>query len=101
MPSRRQTLREAAGRLKAAGVPDFSLDAEWLLAHALRLPRLMMLTDLDAPVPEADIMRFAGLLSSRLAGKPLQYVLGEADFMGHTFFVDKRVLIPRCDTEAQ
>ena len=100
MPSRRQTLREAAGRLKAAGVPDFSLDAEWLLAHALRLPRLMMLTDLDAPVPEADIMRFAGLLSSRLAGKPLQYVLGEADFMGHTFLVDEWVLIPRCDTEA-
>ncbi|MCL1964470.1 MAG: peptide chain release factor N(5)-glutamine methyltransferase [Firmicutes bacterium] len=99
MRGRRQTLRDAAGRLAAMGVPDTALDAEWMLAYVLGVPRLNMLTELDAPVSEADGLRFGELLSRRLTREPLQYVLGEAVFMGHAFRVDERVLIPRGDTE--
>ncbi|WP_417109291.1 peptide chain release factor N(5)-glutamine methyltransferase, partial [Hominenteromicrobium sp.] len=42
---------------------------------------------------------FDALLARREAGEPLQYVLGEASFLGRAFRVDPRVLIPRADTE--
>ena len=99
MPPRRQTLRDAAARLEAGCVPGAGLDAEWMLAHVLGLSRLTMLLGLDEPVPPSDGARFEALVARRCAGEPLQYVLGETNFMGHTFRVDERALIPRSDTE--
>ncbi len=46
--------------------------------------------------PEKDV---SALIQRRLAGEPLQYVLGEWDYWGMTFTVDRRALIPRPDTE--
>lgn len=46
--------------------------------------------------PDADADQ---LIRRRLSGEPLQYVLGEWDFWGMTFTVDRRALIPRPDTE--
>ncbi len=99
MSSRRQLLFNAAARLTAAGASDARLDAEWLLSHALNVPRLMLLADAGQDVPPNDAERYEALVVRRAEGQPLQYVLGEADFMGRTFQVDARVLIPRCDTE--
>ena len=39
------------------------------------------------------------LLEKRLTGEPLQYILGEWEFMGLPFYTDARALIPRQDTE--
>lgn len=99
MNSRRRLLTDAAARLDRAGASDARLDAEWLLAEATGVPRLMLLIDAAAPVDDAAASRFAALLDRRAAGEPLQYVLGEAAFMGRPFAVDARVLIPRPDTE--
>lgn len=100
MNSRRQWLNEATARLTAAGVSDARLDAEWMLAHVLEFPRLRVLVDLDAPVADKAAKAYAALVTRRAEGLPLQYVLGEAVFMGRAFTVDSRVLIPRGDTEA-
>ena len=99
MSSRKQTLDAASARLAATNVPDAQLDAQWLLSHVLGISRLLLLADLHAPLSPEDESRYDALLSRRAAGEPLQYVLGEASFMGHTFRVDSRVLIPRSDTE--
>lgn len=43
--------------------------------------------------------RVAAMVARRLAGEPLQYVLGAWSFRGIELFVDRRVLIPRPETE--
>lgn len=98
--TRREALQSAAQRLIASGASDATLDAQWLLADAVGVPRLTMLADLNCPLAEDEAARFSDMLTRREAGEPLQYVLGTASFMGHAFRVDARALIPRADTEA-
>lgn len=99
MIPRRQLLNEGTQRLGAAGASDAALDAQWMLSAVTGVSRLLLLMDLDAAVSNDVRERYEALVRRREAGEPLQYVLGEADFMGHTFLVDSRVLIPRPDTE--
>ena len=61
--------------------------------------RLALLLALDEPLSAQEWTCFDALLARREAGEPLQYVLGEASFLGRAFRVDPRVLIPRADTE--
>jgi release factor glutamine methyltransferase len=46
-----------------------------------------------------DLQRFNKELSRFLAGEPIQYIVGETEFFGSNFKVDRRVLIPRQETE--
>ncbi len=90
---------EAASHLKAAGVPDARLDAQWLLAEVTGLPRLQLLAQAETVLDEEAQARFFSLVALRQEREPLQYILGRAPFMGHEFLVRKGVLIPRADTE--
>ena len=80
---------QAARRLEAAGSPDPMADA-----------RLLSWGDSLRELAPEEVARLEALLERRLAGEPVQYVLGSAWFMGLEFYVDARVLIPRQDTEA-
>jgi release factor glutamine methyltransferase len=54
---------------------------------------------LDEPVPKRDGDRFASMVERRRRGEPVQYVLGHWSFRGLDLLVDRRVLIPRPETE--
>ena len=96
----RQTLREAAARLERAGVPDSAYDAQVMLAHVLgESDMLRMRVEGHREVPEDAAVRFEALLARREKREPLQYILGETEFMGLAFHVEPGVLIPRYDTE--
>ena len=92
-------LSRAYGKLRAAGVPDFRHDAQWLLAELFQVKRLGLTLMQDTPLDEAREAAFEALIARRAAREPLQYLLGSADFMGHRLSVRPGVLIPRNDTE--
>lgn len=92
-------IRDAARALAAirAGNPRF--EAELLIAHALRRPRIFLFTHPEYAPTEEERTRFDELLGRRLSGEPLQYVLGTAQFRELTLKVGPGVLIPRSETE--
>ena len=47
----------------------------------------------------AQRSEFDTMVERRTQGEPLQYIIGHCDFMGTSLYVDKRVLIPRPETE--
>ncbi len=92
-------LPDAAARLRARGVEEPELNAQWLLAAALGVERMALLADLSAPVPAAARRRFEETLTLKESGLPLAYILGWQNFRGLKIKVDGRVLVPRPETE--
>ncbi|RLC74382.1 MAG: peptide chain release factor N(5)-glutamine methyltransferase [Chloroflexi bacterium] len=92
-------LREATTILTQAGCDTPRLDAELLLAEVLGCERGWLLAHPEAQVEEAQTERFCSLVERRAKREPLPYILGRAEFYGLTFKVDRRVLIPRPETE--
>lgn len=99
MATIREALRSAQRRLESAGVPLADHDAAMLLAHVLDEDMLMMRFNAHRALGAQDEAAFEALLARREKREPLQYILGETDFMGLTFAVSPHVLIPRPDTE--
>ena len=95
----RDALKLAEEILLDAGVPDARLDAEYLLAGVLDAPRLLVVASGETPLTDARAEQFFTLVARRQSREPLQYILGTQPFMGCSFCVDERVLIPRQDTE--
>lgn len=75
------------------------LEAEILLAHTLGLSRAGLLARLGEPLSEADAAEFAGKVARRAKGEPLAYIRGTQEFYGLELIVDRRVQIPRPETE--
>lgn len=59
----------------------------------------MLYTRWEIALESEQFSRYQGLLESRAAGRPVHYIVGEREFMGLTFAVDERVMIPRPETE--
>ncbi|MGH2892544.1 MAG: peptide chain release factor N(5)-glutamine methyltransferase [Solirubrobacteraceae bacterium] len=91
----------ATGRdlLAAAGCDTPGLDAELLLAEVLGVGRARLVIDRGEMLPEAAWARFASLLARREAREPVAYILGRRAFRRLELAVDRRVLIPRPETE--
>ncbi|BDE06341.1 release factor glutamine methyltransferase [Vulcanimicrobium alpinum] len=93
-----EALRDAAVRLEPIGGTG-RLDAVFLLAHAGGVSRQEMIAHAERRLDDDVAQRFAALVEQRAAGMPMAYVTGEAGFYGRMFGVDRRVLVPRPETE--
>jgi release factor glutamine methyltransferase len=92
-------LQWATRHLTERGFDEARLHVELLLAHVLKCTRLHLYTNYDRPMSGEELAAFKALFKRRLAHEPLQYILGKTEFMGLPLAVDRRVLIPRPETE--
>jgi release factor glutamine methyltransferase len=95
----REALNEAGSRLATAGVDTPLLDAELLLAEALGVGREQLVLQANEPVDPLTMERFEQLLDRRADREPVAYILGRKPFRHIELVVDRRVLIPRGETE--
>jgi release factor glutamine methyltransferase len=99
MTTIKELLQESSALLKHNGIESPSLVAELLLRHVLAIRKGDLSRIRDNKPGDSEKAHFNLLLKRASDHEPVQYILGETEFMGLRFHVDKRVLIPRPDTE--
>jgi release factor glutamine methyltransferase len=99
MSSAREALISATDALRAAGVEAPRLDAELLLAEATGWERARLAAAPEAGVPAGAGRRFGEMVRRRLRREPVAYILGRKGFRHIELAVDRRVLVPRPETE--
>jgi len=92
-------LNDSSKFLSEEGIENARLNAEQLLRHTLDMNRVDLYLNQDCSLTQAEMSAFKRCLKRRAAREPLQYILGEAEFMSLPFVVDENVLIPRPETE--
>jgi release factor glutamine methyltransferase len=95
----REALGAAIDALAAVGVEDPRLDAELLLGGAMGCERAVLIADPEAEVPASAARAFGEMVRRRLRREPVAYILGTKGFRNLELTVDRRVLIPRPETE--
>lgn len=99
MPTLEDLLRQARETLRAGQIDQAGREAALLLGHLLGAPQSALLArDREEAHPETA-RRFSELIARRAAGEPVAYLTGQREFYGRSFAVDRRVLIPRPETE--
>jgi release factor glutamine methyltransferase len=94
-----EAVAAAAAALQAAGCDSPRLDAELLIADALGVERAGLRTDPGRAVPASAARVIADRVRRRVAREPIAYILGRKGFRRIELLVDRRVLIPRPETE--
>jgi len=90
---------EAAARLRKAGSESARLDAELLLAFTLGIERTTVLAHPEARIGATQAGALEAAVERRASGEPIAYIRGHKEFHGLALTVDRRVLVPRPETE--
>ena len=95
------TITDALTDLKAKlrDIDDGQLEARYILEKVSGISYREMLFKGDENISEEMYAEACEMADRRLAGEPIQYILGSWDFMDFTFRVGEGVLIPRPETE--
>lgn len=99
MKRAKDLLVEAVETLLAARDDTAQLDAEVLMMYLQGYGRAQLYSRLDEPVDDETATRFKELVARRAQGEPVAYITSHREFMALDFYVDRRVLIPRPETE--
>lgn len=94
-----RALVETTGRLTLAGCETPRVDAEILVAHVLGVARSELALESGRKLSGREAKELGRLTERREVREPLAYVLGEWGFRRLTLAVDRRVLVPRPETE--
>ena len=82
-----------------AGVADAAIDAKELFCYMMHIDRMRLMLRWQDVMQDNQCDEYFDLIERRASRVPLQHITGEQDFMGLTFKVSDKVLIPRQDTE--
>lgn len=95
----KEALSHARKTLASAHLEEAALEAEILLMHTLGATRAQLYLKLEEDLPDSQLKALEGLLERRLRREPLAYIVGHKEFYGLDCMVDRRVFIPRPETE--
>lgn len=95
----REAIELGAGVLSKAQIDNPDLDAWYLLQMVCRIERSFYYLHEEEPLTMEQQKEFEIAIQKRAERIPLQYIIGEQEFMGLSFKVNSNVLIPRQDTE--
>ena len=95
----REALNLGEKILSEAGIAEIKTDAWLLFERAARIDRSFYYLHMADEIPTEQISEYEVLLKKRAERIPVQYIIGETEFMGLNFKVNSNVLIPRPDTE--
>ncbi|HEX5220661.1 MAG TPA: peptide chain release factor N(5)-glutamine methyltransferase [Verrucomicrobiae bacterium] len=94
-----EVIQRSAKFLTNKGVDSSRLQAELLLAHVLKVPRMKLYLNFERELAEAELTSVRELVRRRGQREPLQHIVGSTSFCGLEVAVNRSVLVPRPETE--
>jgi len=94
-----EAIQKSADFLAKKGVESARLNAELLLAHQLKLPRMKLYLNFERALTPVETDGLRELVKRRAAREPLQHITGSTSFCGHEIAVNRHALVPRPETE--
>ena len=94
-----EAIHKSAVFLEKKGVESPRLNAEWLLAHLLKMPRMKLYLNFDRGLTAPETNALRDCVTRRGQHEPLQHITGSAAFCGHEILVTRDALVPRPETE--
>lgn len=95
----KEVLTKSIQFFKEKQIESHRLDAELLIAHALKMERISLYVKYEQPLSDAEVQICREYVRRRSLGEPVAYIIEEKGFFGHVFKVLPGVLIPRPETE--
>ncbi len=95
----REAMEHGERILAAADIADARMDAWLLMETVCKIERSFYYMHMEDAFPEEHLREYEINIRKRAEHIPLQYLVGETEFMGLRFKVNSGVLIPRQDTE--
>ena len=94
-----EALRTGSKILLKNDIKSKDLDAELLLSEVIKKDRSFLIFNQDYPLNTKAYTKFIELIQKRSSRIPIAYLTNKKDFWQNQFYVDRRALIPRPDTE--
>ena len=94
-----EAIQKSAEFLAKKNVESPRLNAEQLLAHLLKMPRLKLYLNFDRALTTAETDALRELIKRRGLREPLQHITGSTSFCGFEITVSRHALVPRPETE--
>jgi release factor glutamine methyltransferase len=89
----------AEARLRGTSALRPETEARWMVERVSGYDGAELVTNEQESATAPAMQHLDDMLERRASGEPLQYVLGRWDFLGLDLLVDRRVLVPRPETE--